>query len=167
LAVSDDTECDQGIPRVDLSTGPKTAAAVASLIAQGLVASAHDCSDGGLLVAAAEMAFAGGIGLDLDLAAITHAHAADDAPNAPDGSRAPLDAIAACFGEAPGRYLLEIRPKHLSRVEKMLRDSGVRHTGIGVFADRDRLALRDASRTNTVDEPLDRLRAAWLAPLDW
>ena len=37
-------------------------------IANGLVLSCHDCSEGGLAVAAAEMALAGGLGLDLRLA---------------------------------------------------------------------------------------------------
>jgi phosphoribosylformylglycinamidine synthase len=31
------------------------------------VASCHDCSDGGLVVALAETAFAGGLGMDIDL----------------------------------------------------------------------------------------------------
>ena len=36
-------------------------------LSQGLVRSCHDCSEGGLGVAAAEMAFAGGLGMRLSL----------------------------------------------------------------------------------------------------
>ena len=39
------------VPRVDLAVGPATAQAVAGLIGAGLVAAAHDLSEGGLAVA--------------------------------------------------------------------------------------------------------------------
>ena len=61
--VFEDGSRNMRIPRVDLGVGPKTAKAVAGLISNGLVKSAHDCSEGGMLVAAAEMAFAGRVGL--------------------------------------------------------------------------------------------------------
>ena len=43
---------------------------VRALIADGLVTAAHDVSDGGLLVALAEMAMASGIGAQLDRGAV-------------------------------------------------------------------------------------------------
>jgi len=66
---------------------------LAGAIADGLVASAHDPSEGGIAVAACEWAFAGRLGVDLDLA--------DD-----------LDVL---FGEGPGRYLVEVTPDHAQR----------------------------------------------------
>ncbi|MCP3939289.1 MAG: phosphoribosylformylglycinamidine synthase subunit PurL [Actinomycetia bacterium] len=59
---------------------------VASAIAGGLVVSAHDLSEGGLAVAAAEWAFAGRVGLDLEV---------------------PGDEFT-LFGEGAGRYLVEV-----------------------------------------------------------
>ena len=50
------------IPRTDLAMGPRTARAIAGLIQAGLVHSAHDVSDGGLLAAIAEMLIAGSTG---------------------------------------------------------------------------------------------------------
>src|SRR5262249_12963124 len=47
------------VPRADLVLGPRTAAAVARLVRDGLVLSAHDVSDGGLLTAVAEMLIGG------------------------------------------------------------------------------------------------------------
>src|SRR5205814_1671856 len=56
-------------PQVDVELAPSVFAAIHSAIAQGLVRSCHDLSEGGLAVAIAEMAFAGGVGVDLpDLA---------------------------------------------------------------------------------------------------
>jgi phosphoribosylformylglycinamidine synthase len=61
--------------------------ALARAIASGLVRSAHDLAEGGLAVAAAEWAFAGRVGVELDVD--------DDAET--------------LFGEGPGRYLVEVR----------------------------------------------------------
>ena len=53
-------------PRVDLGDERFHAELIRSLIAEGIVTAVHDISDGGLLVAAAEMALAGNIGIALD-----------------------------------------------------------------------------------------------------
>ena len=153
--VTSDMDCDPRIPHVDLTTGPRAAQAVAALIAKGLVASAHDCSDGGLLVAAAEMAFSGRVGLDLDLA--------DLPTDGPDT----FDLIAACFAESPGRYLLEIELRNLPEVLGAFEGDRVVHSNIGTWAGHDRLTVRLPESGCIVDEPLDRLRKTWLKPLDW
>ena len=54
-------------PRVDAAAAKWLYAALHRAIAAGLVASCHDCSDGGLGIALAETAFAGGLGMDVDL----------------------------------------------------------------------------------------------------
>lgn len=64
--------------------------AMAGAIAAGLVRSAHDLSEGGLAVAAAEWAFAGRLGLALDVESTAEA----------------------LFGEGPGRYLVEVDPEN-------------------------------------------------------
>lgn len=63
-------------------------------ISEGQVVSAHDLSDGGLAVAAAEWAFAGRLGLDLAIS-----------PDHNDATPAEV-----MFGEGPGRYLVEVAP---------------------------------------------------------
>jgi phosphoribosylformylglycinamidine synthase len=141
------------IPRLDLDTGPRTAAAVAELIGRGLVGAAHDCSEGGMLVAAAEMAFAGDLGLAIDLAAVP----AED----------PLADHAACFAETPGRYLIEIPPHHFDEVVRALRQAGVAHGEIGTFNTTARLTVRSAASGRLADVAVDELRQAWRQPLDW
>ncbi|MBI1336654.1 MAG: phosphoribosylformylglycinamidine synthase [Phycisphaera sp.] len=144
---------DPRIPRVDLRQGPLNARAVASLISRGLVRSAHDCSDGGLLVAAAEMAFAGGVGLDMDLAALP-------------GSES-LDPVTACFAETPSRYLLEIAPASLDATLRILRDQRIPFGQVGTFARHDRLTLRPPDGGQLLDAKLTALRETWRKPLDW
>ena len=75
-------------PPVDLNAEKAAGDLVRGLIRAGTVSAVHDCSDGGLLVAIAEMALAGGIGVMLDAA--------------PAG----LPAHAIWFGEDQGRYIL-------------------------------------------------------------
>lgn len=141
---------DEGgaLPMVDLQRGPAIARAVASLIGQGLAAAAHDCSDGGVLVAAAEMAFAGGFGLSLELEKL------------PDGGKS-ADLWSRAFSEEPSRYLLEISPNDVARVSSVL--SGVPHAVIGEFNDSMRLTMPAAE----LDVSIETLRAVWRGPLDW
>ena len=72
--------------------------AVQTAIEAGCVRACHDLSEGGLAVAAAEMAFAGGLGMELDLSAV--------------GRRGEGDATEAAmlFGESAGRFLVEVAP---------------------------------------------------------
>lgn len=153
LMITQDPSRDPQIPQVNLKRGPATALAVSSLIANGLVESAHDCSDGGLLVAAAEIAFAGRVGLDLDLTDLATDHG--------------LDAPAACFAETPSRYLLEVTPANLAATVDVLRQADIPCGQIGTFTDHDRLTVRIASQGQILDEPLDQLRRSWMGPLNW
>ncbi|MGE3536652.1 MAG: AIR synthase-related protein [Candidatus Tectimicrobiota bacterium] len=58
------------VPQVDAPRARQLYMALGQAIQQGLVSACHDCSDGGFGVAAAEMAFAGGYGMQLDLRAM-------------------------------------------------------------------------------------------------
>ena len=80
-------------PPVDLADEIKAGNLVRALIREGKVSAVHDVSDGGLLVAIAEMALAGGLGVQLF----------------PYEGRLP--AHAAWFGEDQGRYVLEASPE--------------------------------------------------------
>ncbi len=57
---------DGPAPKVDLPSLRKTGAFIAEAIRQGLVSAVHDVSDGGVLVAIAEMALAGSVGAEID-----------------------------------------------------------------------------------------------------
>ncbi len=79
-------------PPVDLATERRNGDFVRGLIVAGKVTAVHDLSDGGLALALAEMAMAGGLGATLTTL-----------PGGPDGK---LPAHAALFGEDQGRYLI-------------------------------------------------------------
>ena len=139
---------NSAIPQTDLVVGPRTARVVASVIANGLVRSAHDVSDGGLLCAVAEMLIAGStikkpLGATLNLDAV---HA---------------DLAAAAFSESPSRYVLEIAPAHAKEVQAKLAAGGAPARVVGTLDNSGRLT---ASGLNAGVEDLAK---AWLAPLDW
>lgn len=134
------------LPVVDLVEGPRTAAAVARAIAAGLVRSAHDPSEGGLLVAVAEMALAGRLGCTLEL---------DRVPIV--GAERP-SAEAVAFAEDPSRYLLEIEPESLVAMSRLL--DGIPHAIVGSVESEPLLTVitDDGDRASS---SIDALHAAW------
>ena len=94
-------------PPVDLTAERRVGDCVRGLIRQGHVCTVHDISDGGLLVAIAEMALAGGLGVTLEAA--------------PDG----LPAHATWFGEDQGRYVVGVSASALPRIVQAAKDANV------------------------------------------
>jgi phosphoribosylformylglycinamidine synthase len=82
------------IPQVR-ETAPATMRAVANAIAAGSVRSCHDLSEGGLAVAAAEMAIGGGLGVRIDVDAVECGETIDRKD-------------VRLFSETPTRFLLEV-----------------------------------------------------------
>lgn len=126
-------------PTVDLREGPRVARVVADAIRHGVVRSAHDVSDGGVLVALAEMLIAG---------------SRPDAPIGFEGAAALNEALAFC--EGPSRYLLEVDDESAFH-----RFSTVGCVALGRLTDTGRL------RWAGVDEPVEKLAGAWRGTLDW
>jgi phosphoribosylformylglycinamidine synthase II len=87
-------------PPVDLDAERRTGDLVRGLIRSGALSAVHDVSDGGLLVAIAEMAIAGGIGVALD------------------ALPSPLPAHALWFGEDQGRYVVTASPDKADAIHK-------------------------------------------------
>ena len=142
------------VPDVRLDAAAATHRAVHAAIAARLVISAHDLSEGGLAVAAAEMAFAGHCGASIDLAKVP---AADDLRD--DDRR---DAVL-LFSESHSRYLLEVTPADIAALSETL--DGVPHAVVGAVDDSDALVVRGSSGAARIDASLTRLRESWQAPL--
>jgi phosphoribosylformylglycinamidine synthase II len=100
-------------PPVDLATEKKHAEFVRKLIEDGRADTVHDCSDGGLLAALAEMALAGNIGADVGVAGTT------------------VEAIPFFFGEDQARYVLALPASEADKIEGELREAGIIHALIG------------------------------------
>ena len=73
---------------------------VAGLVGESVVAGVHDCSDGGLAVALAEMAIGGGCGFEV----------------ASEGALAGLIPSAACFSESANRVVMSVGEARVDEV---------------------------------------------------
>jgi phosphoribosylformylglycinamidine synthase len=97
---------DGAPPSVDLAAERRNGEFVLEQIGAGRVVACHDVSDGGVLVALAEMAITGGLGAKLD-----------------GLTAAPASAAGLLFGEDQGRYVLEAIA---SEAEKLVEDAAKR-----------------------------------------
>ena len=95
----------------------------------GMAQSAHDCSDGGLAVALAEMWLAGGsgdgLGLSIDLSA------------APPEVRSDF----LLFGETASRIVLEVAPEDVPKLQALCQQAGAPVRQIGRVTDRPHLSI--------------------------
>ncbi len=137
------------VPQVDSVVARRTFAAMHTAISSGTVAACHDLCEGGLACAAAEMAFAGGLGADLTLNGI----------EVDSGG-----VVAKLFSESNTRFLVEVRAERADDFEQSL--AGVARVPIGQVSAGDRLVITSES-TRVIDAGIDELRHAWLTPLDW
>jgi phosphoribosylformylglycinamidine synthase subunit PurSL len=138
-------------PRVDAQRAKRTFLALHQAIDTGLVRACHDLSEGGLAVAAAEMAFAGGFGARLSLDAL---------PCVP----ADLPAAVRLFSESNTRFLCEVPPEKAAAFEAALSRVAIARLGDVVLEDRLEITFAGA-RLVTAD--LATLKEAWQAPLRW
>ncbi len=113
---------------------------------RGLVQSCHDLSEGGLGVAAAEMALAGRLGLELSLAALPRAAAVE------------RDDVA-LFAESGGRFLVEVAPEQARALEQEL--AGCPHACLGQVVEGETFRVRGVQGQVVVACPLHDLVQAW------
>jgi len=140
------------VPVVDLELAPRIARQMAAAIADGLVTSCHDCSEGGLAVALAEMGFAGGHGIQADLQGL---------PRAKDCT----SVESQLFAESNSRYVVEVEPGNYDAFARIMLN--LPFGQIGKVTAESKLVIRDEDGRDVVDAELDALKQAWQKPLDW
>lgn len=142
----------RNVPTVNLAEAPRIHRAVAAAIASGAVRAAHDLSEGGLAVAAAEMLFAGGLGAEINLGAI------QSTPDAREDN-------VLLFSETPSRYLLEVPEDQLPLLAKLLGDLPM--ADIGRMTADPQLIITGIGGHVLVNEAVAAFKQSWRAPLDW
>jgi len=139
------------VPKVKAPQAKALYQALSQAIQQGLVASCHDCSDGGLGVALAETAFAGAWGMEVDLRQVP----------APFGLR--NDTLL--FSESASRFVVTVHPEQKKRFEECL--AGNVFAEIGVVTNQDYLLIKGLHGRNVVTANIFELKEAWQKPLRW
>jgi phosphoribosylformylglycinamidine synthase len=113
------------VPVVDCKTAFKNYRQIYAAMQRGLVQSAHDCSQGGLAGALAEMCFSGGLGANIDLGKLPCAG------KLTDGQK--------LFSESASRIILEVSPKDAAAFAKIMK--GAKFAKIGAVSDIKKLEI--------------------------
>mgnify|MGYP000337761123 FL=1 len=116
-------------PHFDLATEQKLQKAITSLIENKLIESAHDVSDGGLLVTLAESAFPRGLGFSVN-------------------SDASIRQDAFWFGEAQSRVVVSVDASKKAAFESALQAQGVKFSALGSVQGTDIIA--DGAKLSSV-----------------
>ena len=141
------------VPRVDAAQSKKNMQALSQAIGQGLVKACHDCSEGGIGVALAEMAFAGGLGASIYLKAVPRT-----------GPIYRNDYIL--FSESNGRFIVEVPPASEAKFMKAM--TGIPMASIGHVSETDYLEVHGLAESDLVIKAtLAELKEAWQKPLRW
>ena len=139
-------------PHVDAELAPRIFRALYAAIQDKCVRSCHDLSEGGLAVAAAEMAFAGGLGLELDLKSLA------------SQSGTTSDAVL-LFSESNTRFLVEIPPEQWTRCATHF--TGLPLVELGRVTADPNVTIRGIAGDVVVDANWNELKQVWKAPLAW
>ena len=89
------------------------------LIDNGLISSAHDVSLGGIITAVSKMAIKGKKGFKLDRLKVL------------------INKFDYYFGEDQGRYIIEIEPINLEKVQKILKENSVHYDELGLVTENE------------------------------
>jgi phosphoribosylformylglycinamidine synthase len=119
-------------------------------IDEGLVKSCHDLSEGGMAVAAAEMAFAGGLGLEIDLKKV------------PGKDLRRNDFVL--FSESNSRFMVEVAEADREDFEDLMK--GKVCALIGKVTKQQRLTIKGLNEKLVVDVTLETLRYSWKKTLN-
>ena len=136
------------VPQVDAARALALYRTINQAQQQGLLRSCHDLSDGGLAVALAEKAFAGGFGIDADLdQAVQPGQLSDQ---------------ALLFSESQSRLAVTVSPENRQTVEALFGACDCAY--LGQVTQEPVLRLRRGTRI-LIDATNQQNKAAWQAPL--
>ncbi|MDP1417516.1 phosphoribosylformylglycinamidine synthase subunit PurL [Peribacillus simplex] len=124
-------------PELDLAIEQKRQQQILTAIQKGLVASAHDLSEGGLAVALAESLFgAGKLGAKVNITG---------------------EPVSELFSETQSRFLLSISPENQAAFEALVEDA----ICIGSVTDDNKLVVAAGSDSKVLEADVEDLQTAW------
>jgi phosphoribosylformylglycinamidine (FGAM) synthase-like enzyme len=140
------------VPTVDPKKARASMEKLSKATAKGLVRACHDCSEGGIGVAVAEMAFAGGLGAKINLKTV------------------PLAEKILCddnvlFSESNSRFIVEVAPENKTAFEKIMK--GATFAEIGKIVKSERFEVIGLNGSEVLSEKFADLKEAWQKPLRW
>jgi phosphoribosylformylglycinamidine synthase len=133
------------VPRVNGPRAKSLYLALNKAMDLKLVASCHDCSDGGLGVALAESCFAGGLGMDVDLR------------NVPATGIERDDTLF--YSESASRFIVTVSPPHKDAFEEVMK--GQSSARIGTVASNNLFTVTGLKGDVVVKADIFELKEAW------
>ncbi len=140
------------VPEVEPQQSKNLMERLSTATGKGLVRACHDCSEGGIGVAVAEMAFAGGLGASVNLEEV------------PLGEPIDRDDFI-LFSESNSRFIVEVSPDKKDKFEKEM--AGCPLAMIGRVSSETRLEVHGRKGDSVVSISIDELKEAWQKPLRW
>ncbi|MEF2145779.1 MAG: phosphoribosylformylglycinamidine synthase subunit PurS [Desulfovibrionaceae bacterium] len=137
------------VPQVDLLSARERYLTVFEAAQAGLLTACHDCSDGGLAVALAEMALGGRLGARLDLSSAPMENGLGD--------------TALLYSESASRLVVTIRPESREAFESLFRGQAL--ACLGEVAEGLFVVSREGREL--VSEEVESLAQAFKKTLDW
>ena len=137
------------LPQVDFKKARQIYQAIEKATKSRLFAALHDCSEGGVAVALAEMAFAGGLGADVLLKKV------------PFKGKRREDLLL--FSESNSRFIAEVAPDHEKALAKIL--AGIPFAKIGITQASPELIVYGLNDQVVINSRIDELKEVWKAPL--
>ena len=138
------------VPTVRIEAAKSNMDALIQAMDAGLVRACHDCSEGGIGIAAAEMAFAGDLGIHLKLSSVPSTITQND---------------KILFSESNSRFIVEVASEKAGEFEQVMADSVC--VEIGEVTKARRLVVEGVDGKIVVKESLDLLKDAWQSTFRW
>ncbi len=140
-----------GVPKIYPQEALVNFSVLSKATSLGVVESIHDCSEGGIAVSAAEMAFSGGLGMNIFLKEV------------PYQGNSRNDLIA--FSESNSRFIVEIDKKNQNKFEGLLK--GINFGLIGCVSKDKGFKVYGLDGKVCVNSDVINLKEAWQKPLRW
>ncbi len=135
----------RSVPKVRPDEALRSYGALAEAIDRGIIRSCHDVSEGGLAVASAEMALAGGYGMTLSIGDVPY--------NGPSRN----DTIL--FSESNSRLLVEVPPEAVHDFKELMRSAV--HAQIGKVTKAPTLCIQGLTAEPVINVSVRDLMASW------
>jgi phosphoribosylformylglycinamidine synthase len=140
------------VPKVNARKAKDLFDALSRATDKELVLSMHDCSEGGLAVALAEMAFAGDLGAEVFLGSVPY-----------QGRQKRNDFVL--FSQSNSRFIAEVERPKQEEFERALK--GLPFALIGCVSERKSLKVYGLDAELCVNADIKALKEAWKEPLKW
>jgi phosphoribosylformylglycinamidine synthase len=133
------------VPKVRVEKARRIMDSIVNLIDSGYVLSCHDLSEGGLGVAATEMCFSGGYGMDIYLKSVPRSE--------------PCRNDFLLFSESNSRFLIEVEEKHREKIEELMKNNV--YAAIGRIKKDRKFSVYGLNDAKVVDTSISELRNTW------